>query len=100
MQNRAELVGRIELGDRRYQLGDLAVVLAHTDLCPSLIGHSLVGVRESGAFGECQRGSPGVGENVGFTPGGNEVEPNRGFASRGSPRAPLKPHDKVAEPRR
>ncbi len=81
----AEPVGRVDHGDQGDQRGDLIVVVVLAHLGPGLVGHPVVGVGEPGALlGERQRGPLGLGEHGGLAPGGDQVEPDRGFAGGGS----------------
>jgi len=75
-----EPVGRVDQGDHGDQRGDLVVVVVLAHLGPGLVGHAVLGVGEPGALlGERQRGPLGLGEHGGLAPGGDPVEPDRGF---------------------
>lgn len=70
--------GRVDQGDQADQRTDLIVVVVLAHLAPGLVGHTVVA--EPGAFlGECQRGPLGLGEHGAVPPGGDQVEPERGF---------------------
>jgi hypothetical protein len=76
-----EPVGGVDHGDQGDQRGDLVVVVVLAHLGPGLVGHTVIGVGESGAFlGERERGPLGLGEYGGMAPGGDQVEPERGLA--------------------